>query len=101
MIDKTHSPRKVKFSIARLESLLASGLEHASHGWSALEKEIPVNRLNPDSWPAIVEAPVGSAQYHLSIVIMTLYEAYISVMEEKEHNDEISKKVEDYLQSLK
>ena len=72
---QTHNPRNnMTYSIARLEVLLDSALEHASHGWAAFERETEVNRINPDSWPPRVEAPVGSAQYHLAAVIMYVFE---------------------------
>jgi hypothetical protein len=97
MIDKTHSPRKVIYSIEALESLLDAALEHASHGWHALERETQVNRINGDGWPPRVEAEVGSAQYHLSIVIVMLYEVYSSTHAEAEKTREVMEKVEEYL----
>ena len=94
MIDKSHLPRANQvYSIERLEAILAAALEHASHGWTALEKETPVNRLNPDAWPPQVEAAVGSAQYHLANVIALAFEAYQLVRKEQDHQEEIMRKV--------
>jgi len=59
-----------------MEATLDAALEHASHGWHAFEKETNVNRLNPDSWPPQVGAPVGSAQYHLAAMIGAVHRAY-------------------------
>ena len=98
MIDKSHLPRANQvYSIEHLEAILATALEHASHGWTALEKETPVNRLNPDAWPPQVEAPVGSAQYHLANVIALAFEAYQLVFKEQEYNEEVMKKVNKHL----
>lgn len=94
MIDKSHTPRAgMEYSLERLDTLLECALEHASHGWTALEKEANVNRLNPDSWPPQVEAPVGSAQYHLANTIAYLVEVYSLVSKEKDHIDEVMEKV--------
>lgn len=94
MIDKSHTPRNNQtYSIERMESILNAALEHASHGWSAFEKETRVNRINPDSWPPQVEAMVGSAQYHLANVIALVFEAYSLVYKEHEHYEEVMKKV--------
>lgn len=94
MIDKTTPPRRnMVYSVDRLEVLLDCALEHASHGWSAFERETKVNRLNPDGWPPLVEAPVGSAQYHLSAMLIYVFEAYGLIAKEKEHAEEIMEKV--------
>lgn len=94
MIDKSHTPRNDQsYSVERVELILSAALEHASHGWMALEKETNVNRLNPDSWPPQVEAAVGSAQYHLANTIALAFEAYQLVRKEQEHQAEIMKKV--------
>lgn len=94
MIDKSHTPRNNQtYSIERVEMILYAALEHASHGWSAFEKETIVNRLNPDTWPPQVEARVGSAQYHLANVIALVFEAYGLVYKEHEHHEEIMRKV--------
>ncbi len=96
MIDKTHSPRKIPYSIDSLEGLLSGALEHASHGWMAFEKETKVTRLNPDSWPPQVEAEVGSAQYHLSIVVTMLYEGFASLREEQERIESLMAQIDKY-----
>lgn len=94
MIDKSHLPRNdMEFSVKRLEVLLDCAMEHASHGWSAFERETNVNRLNPDGWVPQVEAPVGSAQYHLANVIAYTYEAYSLIRKEQEHQENIMGKV--------
>jgi hypothetical protein len=59
-----------------MEATLDAALEHASHAWSAFERETNVNRVNPGFWPPEVKAPVGSAQYHFSAVIDAVYRAY-------------------------
>lgn len=99
MEDKTHEPRKINYSIERLESLLDTALEHASHGWHALEKEAEVNRLNPDSWPPQVKAEVGSAQYHLSAMITYIFEAYGAIRGELDHTERVSEMVEKFRKS--
>lgn len=95
MIDKSHTPRNdQKYSVDRLEAILAAALEHASHGWAAFEKETSVNRINPDAWPPVVRAPVGSAQYHLANTIALVFEAYGLIRKEQEHEEEVMKKVQ-------
>lgn len=101
LIDKTHTPRKLPFNVETLETALDGALEHASHGWAALEREIKVNRLNPDSWPPRVEAPVGTAEYHLSIVITSLYEVFQTIRDEAENEREIMDQVNKYLEGKK
>lgn len=94
MIDKSHTPRGgMKYSIERIDTLLECALEHAAHGWTALEKETQVNRLNPDAWPPQVEAPVGSAQYHLANTLAYIFEAYGLVSNEADHIEEVMQKV--------
>lgn len=68
--------RDTKGNINQMEATLDAALEHASHGWHALEREMSVNRLNPQSWPPRVQAPVGSAQYHLAAMIDAVNRAY-------------------------
>ena len=101
MEDKTHEPRKILYSIKRIESLIDSALEHASHGWNALEKETKVNRVNPDSWPPVVEAPVGSAQYHLATMISYIFEAYNSLSDELDRQKEMIELVNKRLSNKK
>jgi hypothetical protein len=83
----------LQMDIDKIEALLDTALEHASHGWHALEKETSVNRINPDSWPPRVIAPVGSAQYHLAAVIEMAYKAYSEVRREKDHTEDVMEKV--------
>src|SRR5690349_14970981 len=85
MIDKTNPPRKIPYSAENIAAVLETALEHASHGWAALERSLPVNRLNPDSWPHHVEAAIGTPQYHLAIVLTALFEVYQSAHKETEH----------------
>jgi hypothetical protein len=94
MRDKSHAPRNNNsFSVNRLETLLDCALEHASHGWTAFEKENQVNRINPESWPPQVEAEVGSAQYHLANTISYVFEAYQLLRKEQEHTETVMEKV--------
>jgi uncharacterized protein YllA (UPF0747 family) len=94
MIDKTNLPKRdMTFSADRLEALLDSALEHAAHGWTALERETKVHRTNPDSWPPQVEARVGSAEYHLSAMVMYVFAAYGIVSKEMEHTEDVMEKV--------
>lgn len=67
-----------------MEATLDSALEHASHAWSALERETKVNRVNEGFWPPQVDAPVGSAQYHFSALIDAVYRAYEIVVCEQD-----------------
>lgn len=94
MIDKSHTPRNDQnYSIDRMELILAAAMEHAAHGWVAFEKDSHVNRLNPESWPPQVEAPVGSAQYHLANTVALMFEAYQLVRREQEHTEQVMEKV--------
>lgn len=94
MIDKTNPPRNnMAFSVNRIEALLDSALEHATHGWAAFERETVVNRLNPDSWPPQVEARIGSAQYHFAAVLTYVHEAYSIIRKEQEHTEDVMEKV--------
>lgn len=67
-----------------MEATLDAALEHASHGWSAFERETSVNRLNPDSWPPRVKAPVGSSQYHFAAMVDAVYRAYEIIRREQD-----------------
>lgn len=93
----THEPRKIPYSIKRMEALLDTALEHASHGWHALEQETKVNRLNPESWPPGVKAEVGSAQYHLAAMISYIFEAYESISGEVDHIEQVDSLIEKVL----
>jgi hypothetical protein len=86
-------PRNLTFSVENLEAILDGALEHAAHGWMYFEKEMRVNRLNPDSWPPQVEAPVQSAQYHFASVIEHLQRAYEIIRNEQDHTEKIMEQV--------
>jgi len=68
--------KTTKENINQIEATLDAALEHATHGWGALEKEITINQLNKGFWPPRVEAEVGSAEYHIAAMIDAVFRAY-------------------------
>jgi len=63
-------------NVNQIEATLDAALEHASHGWNALRKEIDINQINNGMWPPQVEAEVGSTQYHIAAMIDAVFRAY-------------------------
>lgn len=63
-------------NVNQIEATLDAALEHASHGWNALGKEIDINQINKGMWPPRVEAEVGSTQYHIAAMIDAVFRAY-------------------------
>jgi N-acyl-D-aspartate/D-glutamate deacylase len=77
-------------NINQMEATLDAALEHASHGWSAFERETKVSRVNPDFWPPEVKAPVGSAQYHFAAMIDAVHRAYQIIRTEQDRMNGVS-----------
>jgi hypothetical protein len=71
-------------NINQIEATMDAALEHASHAWTALERETLVNRENPESWPPRVAASVGTAQYHFAAMIDAVYRAYGNIRAEQD-----------------
>lgn len=76
--------RTTKENINQLEATLDAALEHASHGWNAMEKDSPIVRIYPDLWPPAVDAPVGSVPYHFAAMIDAVYRAYQIIRTEQD-----------------
>jgi len=64
-----------------IKGVLDNALEHASHGWNALEKEKEINRIDPDAWPPKIKSMPGTSQYHFAAMISYVYEAFQGVCE--------------------
>lgn len=76
--------RTTKENINQLEATLDAALEHASHGWNALEKADPAVRTNPEAWPPATNAPVGSVPYHFAAMTDAVYRAYQIIRTEQD-----------------
>lgn len=84
---------KQLYTLSGIEAALDAALEHASHGWHALEKERAITYTVPDAWPPHIKAEIGSAEYHIAAMIAAVKRAYDMVAREKEHEESVMEKV--------
>lgn len=88
---------KQLYTIAGMEALLSNALEHASHGWLAIEKERIVTYTIPDCWPPQIKAEVGSAEHHIAAMIENVKRAYDMIRREKDQQEDVMEKVNEAL----
>lgn len=81
-----HQPRKIERTQESWYNVLDTALEHASHAWTALEREGTVERIDPNAWPPNVSNEVGSAPYHFASMITYIIEVFNSISDSKHYN---------------
>lgn len=88
---------KQLYTINGMEALLSNALEHASHGWLAIEKDKPIVYTIPDCWPPQIQAEIGSVEYHVAAMIENVKRAYDMIRKEKGQQEDVLEKVNEAL----
>lgn len=88
---------KQLYTIAGMEALLSNALEHASHGWLAIEKEKTITHAIANCWPPQIKAEAGTAEYHVAAMIENVKRAYDMIRREKDQQDDVMEKVNEVL----
>lgn len=79
--------KTVKQNVDEVEAHLDTALEHFSHGWHALGKDIPITLANEGFFPPEVIAPVGSTAYHFAAMSQSLKRAYDKIRAEQDRQN--------------